>query len=53
MKVGEYLAPATLIESYGPLMVAHSWYDEEIVPNPGPEAFMNDFDMEEYLWMDK
>ena len=27
--------------------------DDEIFPHPDPGAFMGDFDMGEFLWMDK
>ena len=51
--IREFLAPAELINSYGPPVATDKWDDDEIVPNPDPGAFMGDFDMVEFLWMGK
>ena len=53
MRLREFLAPAALINSYGPQVVTDNWDDDEIVPRPDPGAFIGDFDMGEFLWMDK
>ena len=49
----EWLVPAALLNSYGPPVVTDDYEDDEIIPNPNPGAFMGDFDMGEFLWMDK
>jgi len=49
----EWLVPAALLNSYGPPVVTDDYKDDEIIPNPNPGAFMGDFDMGEFLWMDK
>ena len=49
----EWLVPAALLNSYGPPVVTDDYEDDETVPNPNPGAFMGDFDIGEFLWMDK
>ena len=49
----EWLVPAALLNFYGPPVVTDDYEDDEIVLNPNPGAFMGDFDMGEFLWMDK
>ena len=49
----EWLVPAALLNSYGPPVVTDDYNEDEIIPNPNPGAFMGDFDMGEFLWMDK
>ena len=48
----KWLIPAAILNSYGPPLVTDK-RDDEIAPNPNPGAFMGDFDMGEFLWMDK
>ena len=48
----KWLIPAAILNSYDPPLVTDK-RDDEIAPNPHPGAFMGDFDMGEFLWMDK
>jgi hypothetical protein len=48
----EWLVLASDLNSYGPPVVREDYDSGEIVPHPGPGAFMGDFDMGEFLWMD-
>ena len=53
MRLREFLAPAALMNSYGRPVVTDDYDVDEIVPHPDPGAFMGDFDIGEFLWMDK
>ena len=49
----EWLVDDKILNSYGPPLVVDDYDDDEIVPHPAGGAFMGDFDMGEFLWMDK
>ena len=49
----EWLVDDKILNSYGPPLLVDDYEDDEIVPHPDGGAFMGDFDMSEFLWMDK
>ena len=49
----EWLVLAEILNSYGPPAVIDDYDSDEIIPHPDGGAFMGDFDMGEFLWMDK